>query len=219
MTRPCKCLDECEYVKYNTKVNRFLEYVLSKSFVKFFFFNIFLFFSTFVTQCYIWFHETKFYPFVKEQAFGFFDFIGSLGGLMGLFAGISVISIVEVLFHIFDVVADIIKDKRHRSKIKPAWNVPKTNLLNQDHVLYHFLKFVETFFIQSDIHGLHYLIERGISRFVRLFWVIVVSSSIVCCAFLVADVIKTTSINPIEFSVDEKSWTSSDVSLKFAKYK
>lgn len=93
--------------------------------------------------------------------------------------------------------------------------VREENVLNQDHVLYHFMKFVKTFLNSSHIHGLRYLTDKEMSVSGRLFWLIVVSISVTCSALLVYDVATISTVNPIEFSVDEKIWTSSDVNLIF----
>lgn len=160
------------------------------------------------------FYKTYFYPFVKEDAFRFSSFMGSIGGLIGLFAGISLISVVEVLYHVLNAIVATIRDNMYLNRIKPAWTVQKKDVyVNRDHVLYQFMKFVRNFFNKSDFHGLHYTTDKATSAFGRVFWVIVMLLAGICCSLLVSDTVINSELNPIEFAVDEKIWTASDVSF------
>lgn len=211
MTRDCGCLDECEYVKYGVQVDHNIGYVFPSS-KAVFQLSISLNCRASTTTSNMYFYSSFFYPFIKEEALRFSDFMGSFGGLIGLFAGASLISVIEVIYHVFDAIFNTIKSKMRRNILNPAWTVQKADVyVNREHMLYQFVRFLKKYFSRSDIHGLHYITDKGTRVFDRLFWTALTSTSIVCCSLLVFDTITFSELNPVEFSVDEKIWTSKDV--------
>lgn len=99
-----------------------------------------------------------------------------------------------------------------------AWTVLANDVhVNRDHALYHFMTFIRQFFNKSDIQGLRNLTDDEMNVLGRLFWLTVVSISVISFSLLVSDIKLSSELSPIEYLVDEKIWTVGDASSRFTK--
>jgi hypothetical protein len=188
----CDCLDNCETIKYNLKINKYFfkqRYFLATS------------------------YETSFYaPFIRYRAFNFTDYLASIGGLVGLIAGVSVISLIEVFYHILLYLISRRPSNKVFVKIhRETDQIIAETILNQEHVLYQCSKYLYEFMKQSSIHGLNYMTDKDQKLVGRFFWMIVVSASALACGYLVADTLSHAELNPTAFQIDEKIWRAEDV--------
>lgn len=167
-------------------------------------------FSLTTVAMYIAFSADSFNPFVEQLAFGFSEFLGALGGLMGLFAGMSVISAIEVGFHILKIFVEKLSDRRllkvHAIEVASTPNASDPSVRKR--VFRYFVKTVA----KSDVHGLHFLVDKGRKLWERVFWALIVFLLAIFCFQQIFDVIMYSEDNPIEFGIDEKVWTLNDVS-------
>lgn len=159
-------------------------------------------------------YEYNYNTLVKEKLLGFSDFLGSFGGLIGLFAGISLISVFEVLFHIFDASVSQCMFRRRRNRVIAIRTNKKEEVLNRDHVLYQLMRFIKSFLSKSGIHGLNYVTNNKINAVGRFFWLIAVQVSTTGCSLLVSNMVSNSELSPIQYTVDDKIWTASEVSSK-----
>lgn len=141
---------------------------------------------------------------------------------MGLFAGVSVISIIEASFQIFSTAVTRVMKFINRNKVhvinSTSMLPPKNVSFNREHVLYQCSKFFYKYIIRSDLHGLHYITDKNKKLAERIFWALAVLISTVFCLFSIFDVTRHSELNPIEFAIDDKLWSLTDVRKCFRSH-
>lgn len=156
------------------------------------------------------FGDNYFKPLLKLQALGFTDYLASAGCFMGLIAGISVMSLIEFFYHI------VLQVPKDRSKVQPYGRTrhqKKFFLVNQDHALYKFTKYLSEFLHSSSIHGAYYLTKENRSKGGKIFWAVYILVSLVLCSLFISDSIRNSETNPFVLTIDDKFWKVEDVNL------
>ena len=192
----CDCGDQCERLNYRIRMLQRFE----------------LF-----TQIQFWVEDTKFYPLIRQKAFGISDFFGSIGGLVGLFAGISVISLVEFTFHTLEAIKSKVHVTMFRSKVHP---MPTINSkcareihFNRKHFLYKYFMYVLYFAESGSIHGINHVGNKNKRPMERFFWMAVTLLLMAFCIVLISDLTKDSELTPIDYGIDDKFWSDNDVKL------
>ncbi|XP_076229162.1 pickpocket protein 28 isoform X2 [Nomia melanderi] len=96
-TQSCNCYPGCFEINYNVEISQ------SKIVPSFNIDEIYVkkdreYFAKNMAVVHLFFVETQFTKFVKNDLFGFTEFLSSTGGLLGLFMGFSFMSLVEVVY-------------------------------------------------------------------------------------------------------------------------
>ncbi|KZC12404.1 Sodium channel protein Nach, partial [Dufourea novaeangliae] len=96
-TPSCNCYPGCYEINYNAEVSQ------SKLVPTFSIANDFVkkdrnYFSENMAVVHLFFVESQFTKYVKNELFGFTEFLSSTGGLLGLFMGFSFLSLVEIFY-------------------------------------------------------------------------------------------------------------------------
>lgn len=164
---------------------------------------IFFLLSNWLNMC-IFFKSDSFQPFKKILSYTFFDFLSNVGGLMGLFAGMSILSLVEIFYHL-----TAIKITLRNIKITPS----KTIWIYQNHLIVQLVKYFGKYLDFSDIHGSRYTQSLALSRNSRIFWSILLLSSIVTCYHSISDMLRHAEKSPAATRIATRS--ASEVSDKF----
>lgn len=153
-----------------------------------------------------------FFPSVKQLAFPRSEYLGSIGGLLGLFAGISVISLIEMAFFMIQAsLAKLMRFQNRRSTHEITVVAPINVVSGKKTVFGQLTTFFLTIVNKSDVHGLHYIVEKDKKLSERLFWLATVLVSSAVCLSIVFDLVKHTELNPIEYVIDQKMWNVKDV--------
>jgi Amiloride-sensitive sodium channel len=171
------------------------------------------------TQIEFNFQESVFNPLVMHIAFNFSDYLASVGGLISLIAGISVISLIEIFYHFAAYLISLRTSKRLFVKVHPAdQERNKTNVINQDHVLYQCSKYLFAFIKTSSIHGLVYTTKKAEKLVGRCFWTVIVFVSAITCSYQIMETLKHAEMNPVTYEIDEKVWKVDEVENKFKMF-
>lgn len=156
--------------------------------------------------------DDVYYPLVKHQVYGVFEFLAAFGGLMGLIAGVSVFSIVELLYHIITISCAC----KSSSVAPEVRGIPRRKfLVNENGFFDRLKKYLRKIMELSSIHGFYYLINRTQSKAGNIFWTVWVLISVVFCTVLIIDTTSHAELNPIMFELDEKIWNEREVSSDF----
>jgi Amiloride-sensitive sodium channel len=153
------------------------------------------------------FKSSEFQPMIKVQMFTFSDFVSNVGGFMGLLAGVSFVSIIEVVY-----VA--IESKRQRNQVQPLMPPNVTRRVawgNETHVLYQLSRFFFEFIESSDIHGARRLSDKRQDKCGRIFWTLLVASSIIVCSITIVNMIRNAEKSPVFISIDAQARTLDEV--------
>lgn len=118
---------------------------------------------------------------------------------MGLLAGISILSVVEIFYH-------LVQFRSKKIKIEPELQAyARTAWLNEDHSLVHLGNYIVNFFKTSDMHGARYTQDRTLGAVSRIFWALLLLSSITLCGIIVGDMIRHAEKSPVATRIELKS--------------
>jgi Amiloride-sensitive sodium channel len=158
------------------------------------------------------FQESVFNPLVIHIGLNFSDYLATVGGLISLIAGISVISLIEIFYHFAAYLLSLRTSKRLFVKVHPTdQERNKTNVINQDHVLYQCSKYLFAFIKTSSIHGLVYTTKKDEKLVGRCFWTVIVFLSAITCSYQIMETLKHAEMNPVAYEIDEKVWKVDEV--------
>jgi hypothetical protein len=113
-----------------------------------------------ISEIYVIFKESQFFPFILKQQFTVLDFVAYTGGALGLFLGFSVVSFAEIVYYFnFRPISDC----KRKNKIRSENQTPKTKKSAA-------LGFLFEFFDHSSIHGMNQIVMKRRIFIERCFW-------------------------------------------------
>lgn len=127
---------------------------------------------------------------------------------MGLLAGMSVVSIVELIYS----VKTSCQQKQVQEEDEQATTAPRIAWGNETHALYQISKYFVEFIKSSDIHGVHFIKDQSLTKRGRMFWFVLVLSSVLICSIIVTYTYKHAEKSPVATRIDSKLMTLDDVS-------
>jgi Amiloride-sensitive sodium channel len=153
--------------------------------------------------------DNFFQPSVQVQPVSLLKCLSNISGVMALVAGMSVLSIIEI-FYLFIT--------KYTAKVQPisvemvdfGQATDDYNVLNQ--LSQYFIDYIN----ESNVHCLHYTANSRLSRYSRIFWAILVLSSITICSVLIIDTFKNAERSPVIISIDHEMMTLNEVQMIFA---
>jgi Amiloride-sensitive sodium channel len=148
----------------------------------------------------------------RTELYGLIDFLANCGGILGLCLGVSVISILEILFfctirlcrkiqegsrtnHSTTIIVDEIECRRDKSR-----RVVKT-----------LKELVGSYSSRTTIQGIKFCADSGLSLIERFWWATVIAMSILCCASLIAGIIRRYEQTPMIISYANEETSISEV--------
>jgi Amiloride-sensitive sodium channel len=145
----------------------------------------------------------------RSELYGDTDFLANCGGLMGLCLGVSVISLFEIVYFCtlrlwFNLSSNKIHD-RGQSVVLEEPNSRSTGLLKLTKDLF------ADYSKKTTIQGIKYVANGKLSQIERLWWVVVVVISTICCGTLISDVFKRYDENPVIISFENQETPVSQV--------
>lgn len=146
------------------------------------------------------FKSDSFHPLRKNFPFTFVDFLSNAGGFMGLLAGISTLSVVEIFYHLVEI-----KLQSRKNKVLSELEANETRTrIDQDHVLVQLIKYFGQFIKSSDLHGAHYTMNPKLNRKGRIFWMVLLLSSVMVCTHLVGDMMQNAEKSPVAIKIETR---------------
>ncbi|XP_033190867.1 pickpocket protein 28 [Bombus vancouverensis nearcticus] len=96
-TPSCNCYPGCFEIGYNVEISQsklVSSFIVPDSYVK----KSKEYFSTNMAVVHLFFVDSQFTKYMKNELFGFTEFLSNTGGLLGLFMGFSFLSLVEIMY-------------------------------------------------------------------------------------------------------------------------
>ncbi|XP_076161404.1 pickpocket protein 28 isoform X2 [Ptiloglossa arizonensis] len=96
-TPSCNCYPGCFEINYNVEISQSKlvpNFNIAENYVK----NSKQYFTENMAVVHLFFVESQFTKYMKNELFGFTEFLSSTGGLLGLFMGFSFLSLVEIVY-------------------------------------------------------------------------------------------------------------------------
>ncbi|CAK9808428.1 Pickpocket protein 28 [Anthophora quadrimaculata] len=96
-TPSCNCYPGCYEINYNVEISQSKlvpTFTIAESYVK----KNKQYFTRNMAVVHLFFVDSQFTKYVKNELFGFTEFLSSTGGLLGLFMGFSFLSLVEIVY-------------------------------------------------------------------------------------------------------------------------
>lgn len=148
-----------------------------------------------------------FQPVIRVQAATFSDYLSSVGGFMGLLAGASVISIMEIVFH------SLKNFNKKKSKVVPIQRTGpnQVTLTTENHASQKFSENFTHFMKKSHIHGLRYTRDQRQTKCGRMFFILLVTSSLIISSILIVEMYQSSEKSPMATRIDDQMWTLDQV--------
>jgi Amiloride-sensitive sodium channel len=123
---------------------------------------------------------------------------------MALVAGMSVLSIIEI-FYLFV--------RKYTAKVQPVSVeiVEFGPVIDEGNVFNQLSKYFMDYINESNVHCLHYTVNSRLSRYFRIFWGVLVFSSITICSVFIINVYKNAERYPVIMSIDHQMMTLNEV--------
>jgi Amiloride-sensitive sodium channel len=126
---------------------------------------------------------------------------------MALVAGMSVLSIIEIFFLFV---------RKYTAKVQPV-SVEMVDFGQVtddegdvfDELSMYFIDYIN----ESNVHCLHYTVNRRLSRYFRIFWAVLVFSSVTICSMLIINIYKNIERSPVIISIDHQMMTLNEVQM------
>lgn len=131
---------------------------------------------------------------------------------MGLIARISIISLIELVYQMSRMLLSVMCSRNKKVSPMAVQNKRTKLIINDNHALYQFSKYILEFVKASSIHGISFTIGSNRSRIEKLFWFIAVLASVGACSYLINNAKNQVELNPVSFGIDEHIWNVDDVS-------
>ncbi|XP_076678005.1 pickpocket protein 28 [Andrena cerasifolii] len=96
-TRSCNCYPGCFEINYNVEISQSKlvpNFNIAENYVK----TSKKYFTENMAVVHLFFVDSQFTKYMKNELFGFTEFLSSTGGLLGLFMGFSFLSLVEIIY-------------------------------------------------------------------------------------------------------------------------
>ncbi|KAJ2952351.1 hypothetical protein O0L34_g4636 [Tuta absoluta] len=227
---PCRCLPPCNSILYDAEIlrsaynvhtyleNRRKQYEDDDPKVEAFFDALQ---SLNFSEMDVYFKHSHFISMRRSELFGVTEFMANCGGLLGLFLGFSFLSLVEIFY--FATISgvfggDIVTPtKTTVAVITTAEQVVKTygdvclrksrrkrQKLLMLELLYEYAK-------NTTLHGLGYIVEKGLHYVERVFWFVTFFLSLAMCFLLIRNVWAKWITSPVIVSFSEKFVSVGDV--------